>query len=358
MKALIAAGGRATRLRPITYTINKHLIPLANRSMIEYAIEKIVECGITDIAINVNPGEQEIQKVIGYGKRWNVHITYLEQVGGAKGIGHTVRNAAQWIGDEPFVFYLGDNIILGSIAPMYERFINEKLDCLLALSQVEDPQRFGVPELRNGRITRIIEKPENPPSPYAVTGIYFFRPIALDAASDIVPSARGEYEIGDIINWMINRNYSVGYEETIGWWKDTGKPEDLIEGNSLLLDRMARGLIAPDISIENGAVFEGNVSVGSGSVIGGDAKIIGPTCIGKGCEIRNGVIGPHVSIGDGVRFIGTDIHTSIVMDGCQIIGGPSISCSVFGRNVHASKQASRTDQTHHYLVGDNTLVEW
>lgn len=358
MKALIAAGGRATRLRPITYTLNKHLIPLANRPMIENAIEKIVECGITDIAINVNPGEQEIQRVVGDGSRWNAHITYLEQTGGAKGVGHIVRNAAQWIGDESFVFYLGDNIFLGSIASMCERFVREQLDCLLALSQVHDPQRFGVPEVRNGRIARVIEKPEDPPSPYAVTGIYFFRSVALAAAFDIRPSARGEYEITDIINWLINRNYAVGYEEITGWWKDTGKPEDLIEGNSLLLDLMKRGVIAPDISIEDGAIFDGNVSIGSGSVIGSGTKIIGPTCIGKDCEIRGGVVGPHVSIGDGVRLIGTDIKSSIVMDGCEIIDGPAISGSIFGRNVHATKQVSRDDQTHRYLVGDNTLVEW
>ena len=358
MKALIAAGGHATRLRPITYTINKHLIPLANRPMIENAIEKIVECGITDIAINVNPGEQEIQRIVGDGSRWNVRITYLEQVGGAKGIGHTVRNAAQWIGDDSFVFYLGDNIILGSIASMYDRFVREEMDCLLALSQVEDPQRFGVPELKNGRIVRVHEKPEDPPSPYAVTGIYFFRPVALAAAFEIRPSARGEYEITDIINWLIHRNYVVGYEETIGWWKDTGKPEDLIEGNSLLLDQMARGKIAPDISVEEGATFEGNVSIGSGSIIGKDTKIIGPTCIGKGCEIRGGVIGPHVSIGDGVRIHSTDITTSIVMDGCAITAGPPISGSIFGRNVQATKRVLRADNSHCFLVGDNTSVEW
>ncbi|MBD3251603.1 NTP transferase domain-containing protein, partial [Candidatus Uhrbacteria bacterium] len=193
MKALITAGGRATRLRPITFTINKHLIPLVNKPMLEYALEKIQECGITEVAININPGETELQKILGDGSRWGMDITYLEQQGGPKGLAHIISNAAEWLGDEPFLFYLGDNIILGSIKSLVEKFQREELDCLLALSRVPDPQRFGVPELRNGRITRVLEKPSDPPSDFAVTGIYIYKSSILRACSDIQPSARGEY---------------------------------------------------------------------------------------------------------------------------------------------------------------------
>ncbi|MFA5129483.1 MAG: glucose-1-phosphate thymidylyltransferase [Patescibacteria group bacterium] len=358
MKALIAAGGHATRLRPITYTINKHLIPLANKTMIEHAIEKIVECGITEIAININPGEMEIQKAIGDGSRWNVRMTYLEQIGGAKGLGHIIANASSWIGDHPFLFYLGDNIILESIKPLADRFVLEQLDCLLGLSEVKDPQRFGVPEIRGGRITRVIEKPTDPPSQFAVTGIYFFKPCALDAAREIRPSDRGEYEITDLITWLINHTYAVGYEEITGWWKDTGKPEDLIEGNSLLLDRMTHSEIAPDAMIAEDIHIEGIVRIGSGTIIESGSRIIGPACIGDRCHIQKGVIGPHVSIGNDVRIEQATISDSIVMDGCEIQDGHPISYSVFGRNVRALKTVSRTDGSHRCLFGDNTLVEW
>src|SRR5512133_696032 len=167
MKALIAAGGHATRLRPITYSINKHLIPLANKPMLEYAIEKIAECGVTEIAININPGDTEIPSVIGDGSRWGVRITYLEQISGPKGIAHSVAIASSWIGDNSFIFYLGDNIILNSITSLVDRFEREHLDCLLGLSRVKDPQRFGVPEMKDGKIVRILEKPQNPPSDFA-----------------------------------------------------------------------------------------------------------------------------------------------------------------------------------------------
>lgn len=259
MKALIAAGGRATRLRPITHTINKHLIPLANKPMIEYAIEKIQECGITEVAINTNPGEQELQKVLGDGSRWEMNITYIEQRGGAKGIAHAIANAAEWLGDEPFVYYLGDNIILGSIKILVDRFERDDLDCLLALSKVSDPQRFGVPEIRNGQITRVVEKPKNPPSEFAVTGIYIYKPIILKAVQDIRPSERGEYEISDAHTWLINHAYKVGYEEITGWWKDTGKPDDLLRGNEHLLDLMK----------DTCTSYEGIVTVGNSKKLEG-----------------------------------------------------------------------------------------
>jgi glucose-1-phosphate thymidylyltransferase len=358
MKALIAAGGRATRLRPITHSINKHLIPLANRPMLEYAIEKIAECGIKEIAININPGDLEISSVIGDGSRWGVDITYLEQTSGPKGIAHAVANASAWIGDDSFLFYLGDNIILNSITSLVERFEKEKLDCLLCLSRVKDPQRFGVPEMKDGKIVRILEKPEHPPSDFAVTGIYLYRSPMLTAVKSIAPSARGEYEISDAHTWLIENGYRVGYQEITGWWKDTGKPEDLIEGNSLLLDLIPASSIASDAIIEQGAMIDGIVTIGSGTYVDSGSVIRGPVCIGKNCSIKQSTIHPHVSIDDGASLHDIVVGSSIIMSDATLECGPRIGSSIIGRNVSASAKKEPGQLHHFFMLGDGTVIEW
>jgi glucose-1-phosphate thymidylyltransferase len=313
MKALITAGGRATRLRPITHTINKHLIPLANKPMIFYAIEKLVAVGIKEIGISVNPGEEEMQKVVGDGARWGVKIVFIEQKGGPLGIAHVVNNAKDFLGDESFVFYLGDNIILGSLKRFVEKFETEKLNCVLALSKVKDPQRFGVPHIDNGRIIRVDEKPSETKSDYAVTGIYVYDKTFFEAFSHIKPSSRGEYEISDIHTWLIENGKSVGFEEITGWWKDTGKPEDLLEGNQLLLNEMAdEGREGAEI--DPVAVIQGKVSIGTGTVIGPKVLIRGPVVIGENCRIENSYIGPYTSIGRGVEICNTEIEHSVVFE--------------------------------------------
>lgn len=357
MKALIAAGGRATRLRPITHSINKHLIPLANKPMLEYAVEKIAACGIKEIAINVNPGDTEISSVIGDGSRWGVAITYLEQTSGPKGIAHAVANAAEWIGNDSFLFYLGDNIILNSITSLVERFERDQLDCLLCLSHVTDPQRFGVPELKDGRIVRILEKPEHPPSDYAVTGIYLYRSPMLEAVKSIPPSPRGEYEISDAHTWLIEHGYQVGYEEITGWWKDTGKPEDLILGNSLTLDLMKESAIAPDAVIEDGVMIQGIVSIGAGSRITSGSILNGPVCIGERCTVSDSIVGPHVSVDHGTALNHVKISDSIVMGNSSLEGGPMIGSAIIGRNVR-TKTGKSADEKHQLMMGDGTLIEW
>lgn len=356
MKALIAAGGHATRLRPITYTLNKHLIPLANRPMIEYAIEKIVDCGIREIAINVNPGEVEIQRVVGNGDRWGVEITYLEQQGGPKGIAHTVANAASWINGESFVFYLGDNIILAPIKSLVERFERDHLDCLLALSHVDDPQRFGVPEIKDGRIVRVLEKPEHPPSDFAVTGIYFYGPKMLEAVTKIQPSARGEYEISDAHTWMIEQGCAVGYEEITGWWKDTGKPNDLIIGNNFILDLIVEPSIAPSAQIAQDVRIEGVVTVGERVTIDEGSVLQGPVCIADGCHISGSEIGPHVSIGANAVIRRATVSETILMDDVVIEGGPKIVKSIFGRSARAV--ASEQQGSCTFIIGDRAQIEW
>ncbi|KPJ85885.1 glucose-1-phosphate thymidylyltransferase [Parcubacteria bacterium SG8_24] len=357
MKALITAGGKATRLRPITWTINKHLIPLANKPMIFYAIEKIAEAGVKDIGININPGDTAIQEAVGDGSRWGVKITFIEQTGGPKGLAHILKVARPFIGDEPFIFYLGDNIILGSIVRFVEKFKKEKLNGLLALSSVRDPQRFGVPEIKDGKIVRVDEKPAEPKSNYAVTGIYVYDSNVFKAVEAIKPSSRGEYEISDVHTWLIENGYDIGYEEITGWWKDTGKPEDLLEGNQLLLTEMSRGVMPMEGEVAEGATIHGKVSIGAGTKIGRRVLIRGPVVIGEGCAIENSYIGPYTAIGNNVEIYNTEIEHSVVFDYVDINCSRRIVDSLIGKNATVIAAHESLPLGNRLIVGDNSLVE-
>ncbi|MFA6604167.1 MAG: glucose-1-phosphate thymidylyltransferase [Patescibacteria group bacterium] len=357
MKALITAGGRATRLRPITYTINKHLISLANKPMLFYAIEKIAEVGVKEIGININPGDTEIPKVVGDGSRWGVKITYIEQTGGPKGLAHILKMAQSFLGDEPFIFYLGDNIILGSISRFVEKFRKDKVNGLLALSKVKDPQRFGVPELKDGRIVRVDEKPAHPKSDYAVTGIYVYDNTVFNAVDAIQPSARGEYEISDVHTWLIEHGHSIGYEEITGWWKDTGKPEDLLEGNQLLLTELSPADAKIESEIPDGAVVQGKVAIGKNCKLGTRVLIRGPVVIGVGCVIENSYIGPYTSIGNNVEIYNTEIEHSVIFDDTDINCSRRIVDSLIGQNATIVSSNSSLPLGHKLIIGDNAVVE-
>jgi glucose-1-phosphate thymidylyltransferase len=357
MKALITAGGRATRLRPITHTINKHLIPLANKPMLFYAIEKIAETGVKEIGININPGDTELPKAIGDGSRWGVKITFIEQVGGPKGLAHILKMARPFLGTEPFIFYLGDNIILGSIKRFVGKFEHEKLDALLALSKVRDPQRFGVPEIRDGRIVRVDEKPEAPKSDFAVTGIYIYGSSVHEAVDRVQPSPRGEYEISDVHTEMIKAGRSVGYEEITGWWKDTGKPEDLLEGNQFLLSEISRFDMKIEGEVSPKAVLSGPVAVGKGTKIGEKVLIRGPVVIGEKCVIENSYIGPYTSIGDGVELYNSEIEHSVVLDFADINCSKRIVDSLIGYNATIVSAHATMPMGHKLVVGDQSMVE-
>ncbi len=357
MKALITAGGRATRLRPITYTINKHLISLANKPMIFYAIEKIAETGVKEIGININPGDTEIPKAVGDGSRWGVKITFIEQTGGPKGLAHILKIAQPFLKDEPFIFYLGDNIILGSIKAFVDKFRTDKVNALLALSRVKDPQRFGVPELKDGKIVRVEEKPVNPKSDFAVTGIYVYDSNVFKAVDAVKPSARGEYEISDVHTWLIEHGYAVGYQEITGWWKDTGKPEDLLEGNQLLLSEMSAEEMKVEGELAEGAVLNGRVKIGKGTKIGARVLIRGPVVIGEGCSIENSYIGPYTAIGNQVEIYNTEVEHSVVFDYVDINCSKRIVDSMIGQNATIVSSTSTLPMGHKLIIGDNSMVE-
>ncbi|MSU75478.1 MAG: glucose-1-phosphate thymidylyltransferase [Candidatus Magasanikbacteria bacterium] len=316
-KAILTGGGRATRLRPITTNLNKHLIPLANKPMIFHAIEKAVEAGIKEIFINTNPEETELQKVVGDGSRWGINITYYVQEGGPQGIAHVVNCAKEFIGSDPFMFYLSDNIILASLRPLFEKFEKENLDCLIALSKVPDPERFGVPRFdENDKLVEVLEKPSNPPSDFAVTGIYLFGPDYFKAFATIDKSARGEYEIPSIFNYFLQNGYKMGHQEITGWWKDTGKADDLILANKLLMDTL--------LSVAD------NIKVGKGTHIGDGVKLNGPVMIGANCQLKNCTVGPYVSVGEGSTVKDITIQNSIIFDDTSVSSPPVINDAIIG----------------------------
>ena len=361
MKALITAGGRGTRLRPITNTINKHLIPIAGKPMLFYALEHLSNAGIKDIGININIGERELQPVIGDGKKWGVKITYREQTGGALGVAHILRVWKDWIDDSSFVFYLGDNIILGGVDRLINKFKKDKVDALLALSTVKDPQRFGVPTIKNGKIIKVDEKPLRPASNFAVTGLYIYNKNIFKAVDKIKSSARGELEISDAHTSLIRQGYKVGYEEITGWWKDTGKPEDLLEGNQLMLNQKSKiknqNFIHASVKIDKEVIIQGVVEIEKGTKVLGKSMIRGPVVIGENCVITDGYIAPFASIGNNVEIYGAEIENSIIMDGVDIHCRTRIVDSIIGSNVLITPKTETFPSGHKLIIGENSVVE-
>ncbi len=355
-KAILTGGGRATRLYPITTTINKHLLPLANKPMIFHAIEKAVEAGVEEIFINTNPGEHSLPDYIGDGGHWGIKITYFEQRGGPQGIAHVVKEAQKFIGREPFMFYLSDNILLGSLKPMFEEFHGNGYDCMLALSKVEDARSFGVPIFDdNGKLTDVWEKPQNPPNDFAVTGIYLYgSEVFFDAYDNIEKSDRGEYEISSIHSHFLKNNKKVGAQEITGWWKDTGKVQDMLIANKLLLEKMNPQAFPNQGSIEAGAQIQGKVQIGIGSRISKDVVINGPVIIGENCILKNCIIGPDVTIGSGCEIIGARMEHSIVLDNSEIDTDLFIRDSMIGKNVQFKKRS--TDEGKSMIIGDKTII--
>lgn len=345
-KAILTGGGRATRLHPITTTINKHLLPLANKPMIFHAIEKAMEAGVREIFINVNPGETELQKSVGDGGHWGINVTFYEQTGGPQGLAHVVKEAERFIGGEPFLFYLSDNILLGSITGMMEEFERGNYDCMLALSHVEDPERFGVPIFdEHNQLVDVLEKPQNPPNNFAVTGIYLYGPnVFFDAFNNIEKSARGEYEISSIHSDFLKRGLKVGHKEITGWWKDTGKHEDLLSANKLVLDHM---------SPQEGG---GTVHIGLGSRIASDVKIVGPVIIAENCILEHCEIGPYVTIASGTEIRSAKIDHSIILDNCMVDCDLHISESVLGKNITLVKK-KEAHLGRRMIIGDKTVIE-
>lgn len=352
MKALITSGGRGTRLRPITHTQNKHLIPIANKPILEYSIDYIRDAGITEAGILVNSDDTEVRNHFGNGKKYGVNITYIPQKA-PLGLAHVVKISQDFIGNDKFIFYLGDNMVIGGIKHLMNNFLKSDCNCHLTLAKVKDPERFGVPEIKEGKIISIEEKPKNPKSNFAVSGIYFYDSSIFEAVNHIKPSGRGELEISDAHQYLIEKNYKIGYTEITGWWKDTGKPIDLLEANRLVLDNIETAIRG---KVNKGSYIAGNAIIDEGAVVK-NSNIRGPVIIGKNCLIENSYIGPYTSIYDNTRIINSEVEYSIVLKDCRIVDVKiRIEGSLLGNDVEIVNALPKP-KTHRFMLGDQSRIE-
>ena len=348
MKALILSGGSGTRLRPLTYSQQKQLIPVANKPVLFYAIEDVIKAGAKDIGIIVGPNKEQVMDTV-LSVDWDANIEFIHQED-PNGLAHAILVAENFL-DDDFIMYLGDNILKGGIEAPARRFRDVKPDSLVMLTQVAEPQRFGVADLdEEGNIRRLIEKPKVPPSNFALVGIYFFKPVILEACHKIKPSWRNELEITDAIQWLIENGYKVEASIVGSWWKDTGKPEDIFEANRLILDDIQ----AVNRGVSEGSKIIGRVIVDSDSVVK-NSIIKGPCSVGKGCTISDAYIGPYTSIGSGCDISGTEIEDSIIMDGSKITNAGRIVESLIGRNVRIRESECKPKGSR-LIVGDNSDI--
>ncbi len=355
MKAIILSGGKGTRLRPLTHTGAKQLVPVANKPILWYGIEGIVAAGITDIGIIISPETGgEVQEKTGSGDRFGATITYILQ-DKPLGLAHAVKIAQPFLGDSPFIMYLGDNLIQSELSAFLESFKTNRLDGMILLKSVPNPTAFGVAVVdQTGKVVRLVEKPKVPPSDLALVGIYFFSPQIHTAIAQIQPSARGELEITDAIQQLIENNKSVEARTIEGWWLDTGKKDDLLEANQIILD----SCVALDIagSLDDRTQVSGRVQIGTGSQII-NSTIRGPVIIGENCHLENCFIGPYSSIGNEVTLIDTDIEHSVILQKTKVSGiQQRIVDSVIGQRVTVGL-APRRPKALRFMIGDDCQVE-
>jgi glucose-1-phosphate thymidylyltransferase len=349
MKALILAGGKGSRLRPITFSTAKQLVPVANKPVIEYGIEAICEAGISDFGIIVGDSHGEIESALGDGSRWGAKFTYIPQ-DAPLGLAHAVKTAKPYLQDDRFIMYLGDNLIKTGVAGLVDEFKNDAFDASILLTQVPNPEEFGVAVLDGDRVVHLEEKPKQPKSDFALVGVYLFGPSVFDAIDTLQPSFRGEYEITDAIQKLIDDGKNVRSHIVTGWWKDTGTVQAMLEANRLILETMSHSI---DGEIYDSEIDE-TVSVGEGARIVSSC-IRGPAIIGPRCVIEHAYVGPFTSISKGVTLKNAEIEYSIVMDDCRIEDAGRITGSLIGRGVNVTR-AARKPASLGLVLGDNSSV--
>ena len=351
MKGLILSGGKGTRLRPLTYTSAKQLVPVANKPVLFYGIEAIAEAGIRDIGIVVGDTQAEIRSAVGDGARWGVRVEYIEQ-DAPRGLAHAVKISREYIGDEPFVMYLGDNLLNKGITQFVREFDRQKPAAQILLTRVPDPQMFGVAQLDNGRVVRLVEKPKEPIGDLALVGVYMFGAEVFDSVNRIKPSFRNELEITDAIQDLIDRGLTVRPHIVDGWWKDTGKLEDMLEANRLILDTFERRV---DGTVDADSRVEGKVVVEEGAYI--ERSVIrGPAIIARGARIVGAYVGPFTSIGNDVVIQDSEIEHSIVLEGsCVRDLANRVIDSLIGRNVRIYREPVKPS-AYRFMLGDNSEV--
>ena len=354
MKGLLLAGGHGTRLRPLTFTGNKHMLPIANRPMILYGLEHLINAGIREIGVVLGPIKEGVKELLGDGSKFGARITYIDQPE-PKGLAHAISISRDFLGDEPFVMYLGDNLLKQGAKPFVEAFESGSSDCVVGAARVDDPRRYGVVVFdERGRVKGFVEKPREPISYWALIGVYVFNRKIFDAIERIRPSWRGELEITDAIQALLDGGARVDCRFVQGWWKDTGRPEDLLEANQLVLQELEMGI---EGRIEPGAKVTGNVGIGEGTVVRDGATIRGPAIIGRRCEIGpNAYIGPYTAIGDEAIVRNSEVENSIIMSGAEIDCGRRIVDSLIGHRAKVLSQERNLPRGLKLILGDMTYV--
>jgi glucose-1-phosphate thymidylyltransferase len=354
LKGLILSGGAGTRLRPITHTSAKQLVPVANKPVLFYGIEALVEAGVSEIGIIIAPETgDEIRETAGDGSAFGTKITYILQDKPA-GLAHAVLTAEEYIGGSHFVMYLGDNLLRDGLRGLVSTFREADPDALILLTPVDDPQSYGVAELDgDGGIVRLIEKPKDPPSNLALVGVYLFGPAIFDAARALEPSWRGELEITEAIQGLIDDGHRVQSEIVTGWWKDTGQLADMLEANRLVLEEIETQL---DGEIDEASRVEGRVVLSEGARVSGSV-VRGPAVIGPGACVEDSFIGPYTSIGEDVHVRRSEVEHSILLAGSVVEDlGTRMEASLLGRNVRLTR-SDGMPKTFRLLVGDNSEIE-
>jgi glucose-1-phosphate thymidylyltransferase len=350
MRGLILSGGKGTRLRPITYTSAKQLVPVANKPILFYGLEALAASGLEEIGIIVGDTHQEIREAVGDGSRWGVRVTYIPQAA-PLGLAHAVLTAEPFLRGQPFVMYLGDNLIREPLAPLVARFKATAPAAQILLAKVPNPQDFGVAILDGERVVKLVEKPAVPPSELALVGVYMFDDHIFDAARGIRPSGRGELEITDAIQYLIDHGRRVQPHVIEGWWKDTGKLEDLLEANRIVLDTLeprVEGVI-------EASELTGRVVVEPGARIV-RSVVRGPAIIGRGAVIENAYVGPFTAIGDGVTIRGSEIEHSIILEGSSVTDVEArIESSLLGRGARVYRVATKP-RAYNFMLGDRSQV--
>ena len=351
MKGIILHGGAGTRLRPLTFSGPKQLIPVANKPISQYVLEDLREAGVRDFGVVLGDTFPElVQQHYGDGSRFDVNIRYIFQ-GKPLGIAHAVSLCRDFVGEDSFTLYLGDNLLQHGVRRYLEKFVEGDFEALVLLKDVDDPTKFGVAKFDGERLVGFVEKPKVPPSKYALVGVYFFKPIVFEVIKDLKPSWRGELEITDALQLMLERGYRVGYSFVEGWWLDTGKKDDILHANSLILDehteRETKGELVD-------SKVDGRVSVGEGSRVV-NSTIRGPTVVGRNCLIQGSFIGPYTSVGDNVKVLNSSIEYCIILEGAFVEDVDRLEESLVGKNVRVVRSKVRNSVKLH--VGDYSEVE-
>jgi len=351
LKGLILSGGKGTRLRPITHTSAKQLVPVANKPVLFYGIEAMAQAGIEDVGIIIAPETgEEIRAAAGDGERFGIKLTYIVQDEPA-GLAHAVLTAESFLGESPFVMYLGDNLLQGGINDLVAAFTGGQPDALILLTPVPDPDQYGVAELQDGAVVRLVEKPAEPNTNLALVGVYMFTPTVHDAARAIEPSARGELEITDAIQHLVDEGLRVEPHIVKGWWKDTGRLEDMLAANRLVLETV-EGRVEGEL---NDSRVDGRVVIEPGAKLERSA-VRGPVIIGAGARLIDCYVGPYTAVGEGCVIENAEVEHSILLTGsrvCNLAG--RIESSLLGRNVKIGRD-ERQPRAYRFLVGDNSEI--